>query len=131
MSFPLRFFARAILSTTVLGMAVPAFAAEPGRRSTKFQDACDARIEIVRADHPDDGRLDQIRIVCKDGHDSLDLGIPRRWVSFLIKHMDAEIEIDDDGIDLELLWQAVEDLRPGEEIRIVENGGGELRIWLE
>lgn len=128
--------AAALAAAWILAAApIPALAAKSQSTPPRHTSSSEVRIQVIDGGHPDDGKLDQLHLVCTDGGDNVDLALPRRWVEFVIRHLDSEIEIDGingDEVDLKLLWETIEDLRPGEEILIEERGHwSRIRLWLE
>jgi hypothetical protein len=92
--------------------------------------ADDVKIEIVASARPRYGEPDQVHIICRSEDDNVDLALPRRWVNFVVRHLDGDLGLDSGRIDLELLWETVENLGPGEEI-LIQDRKDKIRIWLD
>jgi hypothetical protein len=88
-------------------------------------------IEIVAGSHPrGDGELDEVRFLCRDDDSNVDVTLPMSWIRFVVHHLDGELAVEGESIDLKLLWETIEELGPEEELRI-QDQEAKIRIWLE
>ena len=129
MRLPLR-LALALGAATALLLHQPALALVGSPDSTTSATS----IRILPGRHAAAGKLDQLHILCTDDGDRVDLALPVSWIRFLVRHVEegqGHVKLDDDhDLDLGLLWGAIEDLGPGEEL-VIEDGESRVAIWLE
>jgi hypothetical protein len=96
-------------------------------------DAGEQVIVHLRSGRPHRGALDELHILCRGRDDTVDVALPLSWARFLILHVDGdegEVGFDGRRVSLKLLWETIEELRPGEAI-VIGSEDEQLEIWLE